>query len=161
MLCSECKKNNATVFYQQTINGKVTELSLCPACAEKHGLLTGGSLFSELFNVPTFLTKSHTSSKKCTLCGSNETNFIKNGKVSCPECYTVFAEELAAPIKRIHGNVSHIGRAPAKFKKQNDKKRELDELKRQLSEAVKNEEYENAAVIRDKIKELESNKGGV
>lgn len=161
MLCTECKKNTATVFYQQTINGKVTELSLCPECAEKHGLLTGGSLFSELFKTPSFFKPTPQAHKCCTLCGSNENDFIKDGKVSCPECYTVFAEELAAPIKRIHGNVSHIGRAPAKFKKIYDKKRELDELKRKLEEAIQNEEYEQAAVLRDKIRDIGSSEGGV
>ena len=60
------------------------------------------------------------------------------------------------PIKRIHGNVSHIGRAPSKFKRQNDKKKVLADLKKQLEEAIKGEEYENAAVLRDKIRGIEN-----
>lgn len=160
MLCTECKKNNATVFYQQTINGNTSELALCPECAKKHGLLTGGSLFSELFKMPSFVSSAPSAHKTCTLCGSNEMNFIRDGKVSCPVCYEIFAEELNSPIKRIHGNVSHIGRAPSKFKKQNDKKKILKDLKHQLNEAIKNEEYENAAIIRDKIRDIESDEGG-
>lgn len=155
MLCTECKKNTATVFYEETINPKTTELALCPDCAKKHGLLSGSSLFSGLFNIPFSVPKAPSSGKKCSLCASDETNFIKDGKVSCPVCYEVFAEELERAIKRIHGNVSHIGRSPAKYKKINDKKRMLDDLKRRLEEAVKKEEYENAALIRDKIRDIE------
>ncbi|MBQ7821156.1 MAG: UvrB/UvrC motif-containing protein [Clostridia bacterium] len=161
MLCTECKKNNATVFYQQSINGQSVELALCQECAEKHGILTGDSLFGELFKIPQFSRSAQSTHKSCTLCGSNENNFIKDGKVSCPVCYEIFAEELSAPIKRIHGNVSHIGRAPAKLKKQSDKKRELEELKRKLNEAVEKEEYENAAVIRDRIRDIEASEGGM
>ena len=142
MLCTECKKNTANVFYQQSINGNSVELALCPSCAEKHGFITGTSLFNELFKMPSFTKSTPSSHKSCSLCGSNENNFIKNGKVSCPVCYETFEDELSALIKRIHGNVSHIGRAPAKLKKQSDQKRELDELKRQLNEAISKEEYE-------------------
>ena len=156
MLCSECKKNNATVYYQQSINGQSTELALCPECAEKYGILSGASIFGDFFKVPSLMRAKPESHKVCSLCGSDENTFIRNGKVSCPVCYEVFAEELNMPIKRIHGNVSHIGRAPAKFKKQNDKKHILKDLRKKLEEAVKKEEYENAALLRDKIREIES-----
>ena len=158
MICSECKSNNATMFYTQTINGETTELALCPECAAKHGLFSGSSLFSDLFTIPAFIKspKTEQNRKICSLCGKDEKSFIKDGKVSCPVCYETFEEELSAPIKRIHGNVSHIGRAPSKLKKQNDKKRMLTDLKTQLETAIKNEEYENAAIIRDKIRAMEN-----
>ena len=156
MLCSECGKNNATVFYQQTINGKSTELSLCHECASKMGIGVGGSLFDGFFKIPSVVRSKPLGDKVCSLCASNENTFIKDGKVSCPECYNTFRDELASPIKRIHGNVSHIGRAPAKLKRQNDKRLVLEELKKKLAHAVENEEYENAAVIRDKIREIEA-----
>ncbi len=158
MICSECKNNNAAFFYQQTVNGKTTEMNLCRECAAKHGLFTGTSLFSDLFNIPSFIKAPgiKSSKKLCSLCGMDETSFIKNGKVSCPVCYETFAEELYSPIKRIHGNVSHIGRAPSKFKKQNDKLKLLSELRAKLKDAIEKEVYEDAAVLRDKIKEVEN-----
>lgn len=157
MICSECKSNNATMFYQQTINGKTSELALCKDCAAKHGIISGTSLFSDLFNIPFIKTaRSEENHKVCSLCGKDEKSFIKDGKVSCPVCYETFADELSVPIKRIHGNVSHIGRAPSKFKRQNDKKKVLADLKKQLEEAIKGEEYENAAVLRDKIRGIEN-----
>ena len=156
MLCSECNKNNATVYYQETVNGKSRELSLCHECASKMGITTGGSLFDGFFKIPTVVRSKPSGGKVCSLCASNENTFIKDGKVSCPECYNTFREELLSPIKRIHGNVSHIGRAPAKLKRQNDKRLVLEELKRKLNDAIKNEEYENAAVLRDKIRDIEA-----
>ncbi|MBE6605922.1 MAG: hypothetical protein E7635_02655 [Ruminococcaceae bacterium] len=156
MLCTDCNKNMASVFYEHTVNGKTNSLSLCSECAKKRGILSSDMLFSEILSIPFKVKSTPTSHKVCSLCGSDETNFIRDGKVSCPVCYETFETELESPIKRIHSNVSHIGRAPAKYKKQSDKKRVLEGLKRQLEQAVKNQEYENAAVLRDKIREIEA-----
>ena len=37
MKCERCGKNEATFYYKSSINGKVTELHLCPECAEALG----------------------------------------------------------------------------------------------------------------------------
>ena len=116
MLCERCKKNTATVFYEENINGESRSYSLCSECA------------SEL---------------------------KKSGKTGCPECYKTFGEELRSTIRSIHGNVKHIGRAPAKFRKSREKENELKELKKQLKEAIANENFESAANIRDKIRAME------
>ena len=156
MLCSKCNKNNASVFYQESLNGKSRDLALCHECAGKMGITTGDSLFNGFFKIPSIARTAPVGNKVCSLCASNENNFIKGGKISCPECYNTFREELASPIKRIHGNVSHIGRAPAKLKRQNDKKLVLEELKKKLNEAIKNQAFEDAAVLRDKIRDIEA-----
>lgn len=156
MLCTECKKNNATVFYTQTINGNKTELALCKECASNFGMPSTTSLFSDLFSLPFTLDSTPKTLKKCSLCASTERDFIKDGKVSCPECYNTFKDELERAIKRIHGNVTHIGRAPSKYKKQNDKRNKLESLRKKLEELIKNEEYENAAKVRDQIRAIEA-----
>ena len=58
-ICDECKKNNASVFYKQTINGKTTEMHLCEECAEKAGLTSG---FEASFKSPFDDIFSHISS---------------------------------------------------------------------------------------------------
>ena len=52
MLCQKCKKNEATVYYKENINGHVTEYNLCPECAaelEKNGVLHLDSHAEDLF----------------------------------------------------------------------------------------------------------------
>ena len=166
MLCERCKKNTATVFYEEMINGESHSYSLCQGCAtemKKSGELSGffpfsgfGSmhdqLFGGLFGSVDPLEKTR---KVCTLCASSFADLKKNGKVGCPQCYKTFGDELRATIHSIHGNVRHLGRAPSKFRKSREKENELKALKKQLKEAVSSENFEEAATLRDKIRSME------
>jgi protein arginine kinase activator len=167
MICERCKKNTASFFYEENVNGEARSLSLCPECAaalQKSGDISGifpfggfsgihDQLFGGLFGKtesPAKVTKS------CELCGSTLADFRKNGKTGCPKCYEVFGDELKNTIRSIHGNVKHIGRSPAKFRKNREKEFELKSLKEELKQAIANENFEHAVTLRDKIKALEN-----
>ena len=169
MLCEKCKKNQATFFYEENINGSKRAYSLCPECAnvlEKEGELSMGhdlfslpslgnlhdGLFGGLFGQATPIQK-----KTCPTCGASFADLRQNGKVGCPECYTVFAEELHDTIQSIHGNVKHVGRAPSRNRKDREKKDRLVELRNQMKAAIEEENFELAASLRDQIRSLESN----
>ena len=68
---------------------------------------------------------------------------------------TAFGDELRDTIRSIHGNVKHLGRSPSKFRKNREKENELKDLKKQLKAAISNEDFENAALLRDKIRAME------
>lgn len=166
MLCERCKKNTATVFYEESINGDSRSYSLCAECAskmKKNGELSGLFSFSEfggihdqlfggLFGISEPFEKTQ---KACPMCASSFSDFKKNGKTGCPECYKTFGDELKSTIHSIHGNVKHIGRAPAKFRKDREKENELKTLRKQLKDAVASEDFETAATLRDKIRNIE------
>jgi protein arginine kinase activator len=167
MICERCKKNTATVFYQENINGEARSFSLCSECAaglQKSGEISGifpfggtGGLHDQLFGGLFGNSAVHTKTRKaCELCGSTFSDFQKDGKTGCPECYKTFDEELKSTIRSIHGNVKHIGRAPAKFRKNQEKVNELKSLKAELANAITEENFELAATLRDKIRALES-----
>lgn len=176
MLCKQCGKNNAEIYCKQTINGHTEEYALCHECAEKlkkegklnigftspslfGGIGGYGSLFGfdDFFGLPTVKKGGHLSAqKKCTLCSSTFEDLVKSGKVGCAECYRVFREELTPSIEKIHGKGGYTGKKPAKIKIKDTKQEEIKGLKSQLKAAVKAQEYEKAAVIRDKIRELEN-----
>jgi excinuclease UvrABC helicase subunit UvrB len=63
-----------------------------------------------------------------------------------------FKNELLPYLKRVHGSVTHIGKKPEKDALIVSKTDKLTEMRKKLSELVKNENYEEAAVMRDKIK---------
>lgn len=166
MICERCKKKEATVFYEETINGASRSYSLCAECAaelnksgEFSGLFSLGgvsSLHDQLFGGLFGLSDAHAKARKtCPLCASTFSDFQKDGKTGCPECYKVFSEELKNTIRSIHGNVKHIGRSPSKFRKNREKENELKELKTKLKEAIANENFELAAELRDKVRALE------
>jgi protein arginine kinase activator len=85
--------------------------------------------------------------------------FRKSGKLGCGSCYDVFEEELLPIIGDVHKNAVHVGTVPTKSRGGSSgsakSRTKLDQLTAQLENAVSNEEYEEAAVLRDKIRELE------
>lgn len=166
MLCERCHKKEASVFYEETVNGTSRSLSLCPSCAEemqKTGELSMDTFFSLPYEGLFGGLFGHTevprrTEKACPLCGSTLRQFAKDGKTGCPECYRTFKNELGDTVRSIHGSTKHIGRAPQKFKQLKDDENRLLTLKAQMKEAIEKENFELAAKLRDEIRTLEANK---
>lgn len=163
MLCTNCKKEQATFFYTQNINGNETSVALCDKCAKKAGVgLQTTSMLSPLFNsffdLPESGRQLRDRAKKCSLCALTFDDILSLGKVGCPECYNTFREELQNTIRSIHGTAKHSGLSPkngANVTAQPQAEMSKEEkLRAELETAVKNEEYETAAKLRDQIKKL-------
>ena len=121
-------------------------------------MMSGFDMVSSLLSSPfgSFGTMpSLTSGKRCSVCGSDFRSIADSGKVGCPNCYTEFRGRLAPTIKKLHGNSVHCGKH-SKVTTQESKENETATLKKQLAEAVKSENYELAAELRDKIKAMEA-----
>lgn len=165
MLCERCHKKEASVFYEETVNGVSRSLSLCHDCAKSMraaGEFSSGGLFSlpyeNLFGTLFGHTESYKRSEKsCPLCGATFHHFSKDGKMGCPECYRTFANELNSTVRSIHGAVSHVGRAPARSKEKQKTENTLSDLREKLKEAIAKEDFELAATLRDTIRDLEAN----
>ena len=160
MLCEKCGKNVATTHIKTVINGTVTEHNYCAACAAEHGYsqMQGGSLADMLISMLGGASPDKITEKalRCPICGSDFSDIAKTGKAGCTECYKTFYSELLPYLKRLHGSVNHIGKTPEiSAEKSDDKEEEITSLRKQLQELVSAEKYEDAALIRDKIKELE------
>jgi protein arginine kinase activator len=97
---------------------------------------------------------------KCPNCGLTYQNFRKIGRLGCSECYEAFKKELSPLLKRIHGADRHIGKVSLKGGKTIKDTRTLRDLKVQLEKAIQTEEFEEAAKLRDKIKDFEKKSGG-
>ena len=163
MLCQRCQKNNATVHLKQVINGVKTEMLLCPECAEKENLgsfFPQDDLLSGFFSNSVFGNDYLKEQKRCSLCGSTRRDLAEKGRAGCAKCYEVFSEELANIIYGIHGNAVHTGSVPGKHAESLAKRKEIEDLKKEQQKAVLEQDYEKAAVIRDKIKELEKEEKG-
>lgn len=168
MKCMNCNKNEASVYVEQNINGKITKLALCPHCAQQHGigsgsLLGGFNLLGNLFDFPIITDTRKQNVKKCPECSRVFDDIVSDGMVGCSKCYEVFASELAPTVRKIHGNVHHIGRRLAN-RKTNDAEETVNTeptdtpaiLRKELEEAIRTEEYEKAAEIRDRIRAVEA-----
>jgi protein arginine kinase activator len=158
MLCQNCNERQATVHFVKVINGVRAEMHLCEKCAplaqkEIPSIDSFDITVSDIIN-SFFGGNAIMPSAKCGFCNTTFDIFSQTGKLGCPQCYDVFADQLANPIKRIHGSDRHIGKIP-KRKGGADK---ITTLKQKLEEAVAAEDYENAAKIRDEIRKLEGGK---
>ncbi|MCF8012706.1 MAG: UvrB/UvrC motif-containing protein [Clostridiales bacterium] len=164
MLCERCQKKEATVFYTEIINGQKKQLNLCEECAKE--LHSQGFDFMPQLNFHNFLgsilghnisnfTKTSLGANKCEVCGLSEEEFAQKGLLGCGNCYENFGNTLDSLVRSIHGTNIHNGKVPEKTSDRVKYKKEIESLRSQLKQAVAKEQYENAAKIRDSIKEIE------
>jgi protein arginine kinase activator len=164
MLCQNCNLNPATVFIQKVINGEKREFHLCTECAKQFDV---NMSFDKLFQgfLDTFLdyngsdvfSKHETNLLKdavCHKCGLSYEKFRAIGKLGCDECYNTFRNELFGLLKNIQGSTQHNGKVPKKIMKEFSYETAIENLKKELNKAIKLEEYEEAARLRDEIKRL-------
>lgn len=165
MLCNICKENVANVHFTKIINGEVEEQHLCESCAKKHhkdnfnfdNSYSFNKFFSGLFdNLEEEVPKTETDIA-CSSCGLTYNEFKKAGKFGCAQCYVDFKEGILSMLKGIHGHEYHKGKIPNKANTNIKISREIDELNKKLEDAVKKEEFEKAAVIRDEIRSVKEN----
>ncbi len=161
MLCDICGKNPATVHLTEIIDDQMSELHLCEECArQKSAQMEQQFGLSDLlaglaeFEKPT-TKETESVGVKCTSCGLTYADFKRIGRLGCGECYNAFKKYLGPLLKRIHGSNQHVGKSPLKVGKVLKKKIDLQDLRYKLQKAIEVEAFEEAAKIRDQIKELE------
>lgn len=159
MLCDKCSKNSATTHIRSVINGVARELNLCAACAKEEGYanishmgLTG--MLASMFEEGSAVLPGKNA--VCANCGCEFSDIVKKGKVGCADCYSQFSDELMPYLKRLHGSTFHAGKIPNSAPLMVVPKIEtVNDLKAELARLVREEKFEQAAIVRDKIKELE------
>lgn len=156
MLCDKCKKNQAAVYFEQITNGEKVEFNLCYKCSLdfQTPMFFNNVLNGILLNINT-LNNNEINELKCQTCGLYYNEFRKRGKLGCNSCYSSFKKELNAIFKNIQFNSEHKGKFPKKSGAEILRKREIANAKKILKKAIENEEYEEAAYLRDKIRLME------
>ncbi|MBR2279318.1 MAG: UvrB/UvrC motif-containing protein [Ruminococcus sp.] len=171
MKCQKCNKNEANTHVKRVINGEFEEYHLCSECAKEMGYSNVfsdfTSSFADDFNslFGSFFENAlpaRTQATRCETCGTTYNDIASTGMMGCANCYDIFSDRILPTIRRIHGNTTHMGKNSISYRKVEDKPEdkkqdELTKLKAELDTAIKNQEFEKAAVLRDKIKEKENN----
>jgi len=168
MQCEICKTRTATVHLTEIINGQRTESHLCQNCAQKEGVtiksqLSLNELLSSLIAAHQQADEagdSEDARRACPECGTTMEQFRKQALLGCPKDYDVFESDLKEVIEKTQdNNLTHKGKIPAQIQNSSNAKPEnqdkIEELQKQLSQAVEKEDYELAAKIRDQLKELQ------
>ena len=165
MKCQQCEKP-ATFHITELTGPQPQELHLCESCAKSY--LTQG----ESGSAPVAPTLANVLAKQlqlgkaaeelakldqrsCPVCGVTFYEFRNQGRLGCPHDYVYFERELTPLIANIHGETRHVGKRPRGQETPSDQPTELIRLRREMEEAKQKEHYEQAAKIRDQIRELE------
>lgn len=176
MLCQNCNKKEANVKYTQIIDGEKKEMMLCDECSEKLGInkinfnmpIDFSNFFSNMlsdYEDTEFMPLiSQIKQLKCDNCNMTYDEFVNTGKLGCSKCYETFSQKIDPILKRIHGSNRHVGRKISKIQsksisktnliQEESKLTEKEKLEKKLKNAILEERYEEAAQIRDQIKNI-------
>jgi protein arginine kinase activator len=163
MKCQFCT-SPATVHLTDIVNGKKKQMHLCQSCAEEKQLVQ-----KEELNLPVILQAlighhagpltDELSKLACPACGIRYMEFRNQGRLGCPHDYDVFRTGLEPLLQRIHRAGRHKGKVPRRHPPSAvnpESHAELVELRRRLQDAVAAEAYEEAARLRDVLREKEA-----
>ena len=171
MLCEICHKKEATIHIQEISGGQKKSMHLCSSCAaarQQGGLdlgpfnlagllckLSGKAEESENLQPEDRLPEEKTEMLVCPQCSWSEKKLRESGMLGCANCYKVFAPVLGGALKSMHRGARHVGKQPAgQGSGLCVLHGQLVMLQKQLQKAVEKEDYENAAVLRDRINNL-------
>ena len=157
MKCQKCSKAATLHITEVHSEEHFEELHLCEDCAQKY-------LYEPQSNKPTIKSATGQSesddsgvpNRECAYCGIKFVEFRNSGRLGCPHDYEEFREELLPLLENIHGDPpKHTGKAPRRRGQTKQNQSELAQLRKELLQAVNSEKYEDAARLRDRIRQLE------
>ncbi len=162
MLCEVCKENDVVITVTEIDGNDVRQVRLCEACAAERGLQTAvaappPAIGDFLQSIQHHLPGSQADAVRCSFCASTLRDFRQSGRLGCPYCYTAFEASLRELLLKVHGHSQHRGRdysgtqgAPEVLIPVSP-----DRLRERLERAIRNEEFELAATLRDQLREIE------
>lgn len=173
MLCDRCQKRDAKILYTEIINGAKKEQHLCEECAADYTsfqmekpLLNSDLTLNDLLSTLLEAYNNNSPSKKggikpevvCDHCKMTYEEFLQKGRFGCANCYRSFHKELGKTLKGIQGAEVHMGKRPKGYVSSTDRIlkgfTEEERLTLRLQEAIEKEEFEEAARLRDLIRQM-------
>lgn len=156
--CSLCDKE-ATVHLTQIINHKIHKFDLCESCAQDKGVTDpeGFALADLLQDADIGLPRaSDANESSCPVCGYTHADFQRSGRFGCSDCYTAFSAQLDTVLTDMHTGLRHAGKAPTLALQRQSSRLSQRNLQEALTRAIAEEDYEQAATLRDEIRAFEA-----
>jgi len=160
MICQKCNNNVATIKITQVVKNERFDFFLCTDCVKDLGMDDpfsdiSGEISRAIFSIIQEQLEGieQIPDMSCDYCNLNLKEFAEKGLLGCPECYRSFDQYLKVLLRRYHGTNTHKIISKRKKTKSSDYKK-INVLESRLQVALENEDFENAAILRDEIKEL-------
>lgn len=159
--CGRCSKP-AVLHITEIRDGDVQALHLCEHCAKDY-LSSSSESPSPPANPTSEQAKAHGLSQMsddadslvCPNCGITFKEFRAQGRLGCAHDYVVFQDELLPLLENIHGETQHVGKVPKRAPDASQRQFRLVKLRSRLRASIEEEQYEEAARLRDEIASLE------
>ncbi|MDR2903497.1 MAG: UvrB/UvrC motif-containing protein [Clostridiales bacterium] len=163
-LCDQCKQNTADVHVEEILNNVKYEYNLCSKCAQNFNTDHSFDHFFKNLLEAMFVFQAEPSSKTafnagsaaCGACGLTYAEFTQTSRFGCANCYDAFRPQIETVLKNIQGSNRHEGKYPHKNSAALILQKQIGEMKTALKKAVETEDFEQAAILRDRIKELQN-----
>jgi protein arginine kinase activator len=168
MKCQQCDKP-ATFHITELTGGKPQEMHLCedhareyltqssnePATAGSMASVLAQQMAQQMAVGQTAEELAQLDQQACPVCGITFYDFRSAGRLGCPHDYICFQAQLEPLILNVHGELEHVGKSPARCAKGSESRTQLIRLRREMAEAVTQEDYERASELRDQIRRIE------
>lgn len=171
MRCQKCDKP-ATFHITELTGGKPQELHFCedharqyltqsgdePVSASSMAAALAQQMAQQMAVGQTAEELAELDQQSCPVCGITFYDFRNQGRLGCPHDYSCFDAQLQPLILNIHGETEHKGKRPKRAAEGSHERTQLIRLRREMKEAVEEENYERASELRDAIRRIESAK---
>ena len=150
----------------QIAGDKMQKVDLCEECAKNKGVNdpAGFSLADLLLGLGASDQMEQSaggSELRCPKCGFTQADFKKAGRLGCSECYNTFADGLEGLLKTMHKGTHHVGKVPHSLQQNKELTERLKALQKKLAKAIEEENFEQAALLRDEIRQMSNKLGNV
>jgi protein arginine kinase activator len=155
--CEQCGKKDATVHLTQISPTGTMVYRLCEDCAKTKGItITVSAPQGEAAPQQQAEPEPSVPEKVCQACGQSLSAFREKGRLGCADCYHVFTDEIDRMLTEVHGACVHRGKAYSRVGALRGTPDEMRRLRNELDEAIQNEDFEEAARLRDTLNALSS-----
>jgi protein arginine kinase activator len=165
MKCQKCEKP-ATFHITELTGGKPQELHLCEDHARQY-LTQSSDEPTSPANMAVALAQqmavgqaaeelSRLDQQACPVCGITFYEFRNQGRLGCPYDYVGFQKQLDPLILNIHGETEHVGKTPKHSAANSERRTQLIRMRREMKDAITQENYEQASELRDRIRRIEA-----
>ncbi len=169
MLCDICQKNDATIHIKEIHGSEKKTINLCNQCAAEQGK-NAGFQFDPMNPLGMLISKIMPGAPNaappdvhlaCPTCGWTAPKIRESGgRLGCPDCYKTFDQIIRAVLENMQRGHAHLGKRPGAAGQADApdsgaaRIAELERCREELARAVAAEDYERAAVLRDRVRDL-------
>ena len=161
--CHNCgRETDGSVKITQIRGNQKTVVTLCRECASEMGFHNPldqmpfplAKILSSFVNQSLSSMAGELAGEACPNCGMTFAQFSQQGRFGCGKCYDTFRPQLETILRKIHGHSLHRGKMPSHNGDSRVSIREQERLESEYKLAIEREEFERAAELRDRLKDI-------